>query len=156
LTVANGFTNIGAIELTDAGAGYGANLSITNGTLTNATGAEIRAQAGAGGNRTFAFELLNQGTVRIAQATTLGRSGADHVNSGAIQITGGSLLVDQTGTSPTFTNNGTIDAVGGNLTFTSGTATNTGTLNLGVSRTLLFQYSAVFNQQAGAINLAGG
>src|SRR5262249_18263180 len=81
LTVANGFANGGTIELTDVGAAYGANLTVTNGSLTNAAGAEIRASAGAGGNRALNLELLNDGAVQIAQTTTLGRSGADHVNN---------------------------------------------------------------------------
>jgi hypothetical protein len=49
LTVANGFTNNGLIELTSTGAAAPATLTLTTGTLTNAAGANINCLAGAGG-----------------------------------------------------------------------------------------------------------
>ena len=50
LTVANGFTNSGTIQLSSEGSSQAAVLTVTNGVLTNSTGAEIQVQAGAGGH----------------------------------------------------------------------------------------------------------
>ena len=47
LTVLNSFTNNGLIELTDLNSTYGAGLTVTNGTLTNALGATITSLIGA-------------------------------------------------------------------------------------------------------------
>src|SRR5262249_21342034 len=60
LTIANGFTNNGAIELTSVSAGYSSNLTVTNGVLTNASGGTISSLPGAGGSRTLAASLDNQ------------------------------------------------------------------------------------------------
>ncbi|HTO90104.1 MAG TPA: hypothetical protein VMJ70_03135, partial [Candidatus Sulfotelmatobacter sp.] len=58
LTVLNGFTNNGALELTNVAAGQGATFNVTNGTLTNAASASINVLAGAGGGfRTIGAQL---------------------------------------------------------------------------------------------------
>jgi hypothetical protein len=156
LTVTNGFTNNGVIELTDIDSSWGAELAVTNGTLTNAVGAEIRTLVGANGSGTLSLQLDNHGTVSIARPTTLSRASADHVNSGTIQISGGSLSVSQSGTTPSFVNNGTVNCAGGNATFSGGTVTNASALSVGAGRTLLFNSGAVFNQNAGTLTTTGG
>lgn len=156
LTVTNGFTNSGVIELTDLVSAYGATLKVTNGALLNASGAEMRLLAGAGGNRSLSVELDNQGVVSVAQNTTIGRAGAHSSNNGAINVTGGTLTVDQTGTGPTFANSGLIDASSGNLSFSGGVINNSGTLRVSGARTLMFRNSATLNHQSGALNTAGG
>ena len=73
LTVLNGFTNVGLIELTDITAAYGATLAVTGGTLTNAAGATITSLVGANGTRTITVPLLvNQGTVTIGGVSAAG------------------------------------------------------------------------------------
>src|SRR5437763_6316215 len=59
-TVANGFTNTGTLELTDAVAGYGATLTVTNGTLVNPVGGTLSILQGSSGPRTLAVQLDNQ------------------------------------------------------------------------------------------------
>ena len=66
LTVAAGFTNTGAIELTNInGGGQPATLAVTAGTLTNAAGGTITSLATGGATRTLAAELNNQGTLSV-------------------------------------------------------------------------------------------
>jgi hypothetical protein len=141
LTVANGFVNEGLIELTSTLANQAATLNVTAGTLTNAAGGQISALAGAGGtaNRTLGAELNNLGTLEVALGAsstfTLNKGSSDHMNSGQFNLTGGSFLLSQTGTTPTLTNTGTIHVgnslnftiTGGSLTNFSGSALNGGT-----------------------------
>ncbi len=89
LTVANGFTNNGAIELTVTfAAAYGAQLTVTSGTLVNAVGGTITTLDGTvgGGTRTIAAQLDNQGTLTVGPGT-----------AGRLTVTG------------SLTNSGTID-----------------------------------------------
>src|SRR5262249_48376325 len=60
LLVANGFTNLGTIELTDNAASR-ASLTVTSGTLVNAPSGVIDVQLGAGGSRNLTGKLDNQG-----------------------------------------------------------------------------------------------
>src|SRR5205085_25666 len=67
LAVANGFTNLGVIELADS-AGftccYGSGLVVNTGTLVNASGATITATASqANSGRQLTAALDNQGTL---------------------------------------------------------------------------------------------
>jgi fibronectin-binding autotransporter adhesin len=141
LTVANGFTNNGLIELTSADLGFSSSLTVTSGTLTNAAGATIRPAVGAGGTRTLAAQLDNQGTLDVDQPLTLAKAGADHVNSGAIDLTVANLTVTQTGTTPSFANTGTVTLAanrdftltGGTVDFSAGTVSGTLTSTLVVS-----------------------
>src|SRR5262249_5922872 len=86
LTVLNGFTNNGALELTNAYAAgaFGAALTVTNGTLVNAPGASLSALPGAlgGGGRTLTAHLDNRGTLTVAQALIVNAISAAHSNSG--------------------------------------------------------------------------
>jgi hypothetical protein len=125
LTVANGFTNNGEIRLTSADLGYTSALNVTSGTLTNSPDATIVSDAGDGGARTLGAHLSNQGTLDVNQPLTLSKADANHSNSGYIDLTGASLTVTQTGTAPSFTNNGTIQlASGKTFTVSGGVLTN--------------------------------
>jgi hypothetical protein len=73
MTVANGFTNQGTIELTSANPGYLASLTVTSGALVNPEGKSIAVRAGAGGGRTLNPALVNLGEVLI-EADTLATS----------------------------------------------------------------------------------
>jgi hypothetical protein len=94
LTIANGFTNNGAIELTSTGSTYSANLTVTTGTLTNAAAGTISALTGTGGTRTISAQLNNLGTLNLTPgaAGTLTVSGA-LTTSGVINMELGGLTV---------------------------------------------------------------
>jgi hypothetical protein len=143
LTVANGFTNNGVIELTEiVGLGYAAQLSVTSGTLINAAGAAINSLGGAhsGGARTLTAQLDNRGTITAGAAAplTIDKASAAHTNSGTIDATAASIQVQQSGTTPSLTNTGTITIgssqtlaiQGGALNHTTGTLGGAGTLSL--------------------------
>jgi hypothetical protein len=131
VTVANGFTNNGAIDLTaiNGASGTTAGLTVTSGSLTNAAGASINSLAGTGGSRTLTAQLVNLGTLAVSQPLTINHGSATHTNSGTITVAA-NLTVNQSGTTPSFTNGGAISVgTGDTLTITSGTFTqNAGTL----------------------------
>jgi hypothetical protein len=151
MNVANGFTNRGVIELSDIVSSYGATLNVTSGTLTNAPGATITALTGTNGPRTLGAALDNQGALVVAtvpaQALTINKAGADHLNSGTIDITSGDLTINQTGTTPSFTNDGAITIGTGDTLRVSGGAftLNTGTLGGGGALSLSSVNPATFN-----------
>ncbi|MFM7231626.1 MAG: kelch repeat-containing protein [bacterium] len=130
-TFANGFTNNGTLELI---ALYGATgirntgLGLTAGTLVNAAGGVIRSLAGNGANaRTITGPLDNQGTldVQYALSVALNRTGSS--NAGTIQLNGGDLTLTVSGTTPGFTNPGTLSIpTGRTLTLAGSVAGGTG------------------------------
>ncbi|HSD32375.1 MAG TPA: hypothetical protein VLB49_10725, partial [Gemmatimonadales bacterium] len=161
LTVSGGsWTNNGAIVLTDVGSAFGATLTVPTGTLTNAAGRTIDAPLGANGDRTLNAALLNQGTVTVGVAaarklTIAPPAGAASSNSATITVNSGLLQFTQTGTSPSFTNTGTIQVVGGNFSLnqptgaTPGTLTTSGILSIAGGRTLTVA-GGVFTVPTGA------
>jgi hypothetical protein len=88
LTVANGFTNNGTIQLTSYNDGP-AELAVTNGVLVNAVGATIESRAGVGGTRALHATLDNHGTITINVGTTVM---GDVTNDGTLIISAGSPL----------------------------------------------------------------
>lgn len=136
LTLANGFTNSGKLELTNDVAGANATLNVTSGSLVVAFGAQLRSLAGAGGGtRTLGASLNNQGTLDLSHPLSIAKSGAAHLNSGTINVSGGDLTVTQSGASPSFGTSGTI--------------------TIGAGRTLTVSGGA-FDQTAGGITGATG
>ena len=153
LTAANGFINNGTVELTSADANWSATLTVTSGTLVNASGAAIQSLVGASGSRILIAELDNQGTVTINQPLTINRTSANHQNSSNINLSGGSLTISSF---TSFTNSGSIDAPTDDLTLSSFTSfTNTGTVDMGPSRTLTIS-GGTFNQNAGTFDVSNG
>jgi hypothetical protein len=148
LTTSGGsWTNNGAIVLTDVVSSYGATLTVPTGTLTNPVGSTIEALLGTNGDRSLNATLINQGTVTVGvaaarklQITPPGGSGSS--NSATITINSGLLQITQSGASPSFTNSGTIQLVGGDFSLsqpsgvTPGTLSSGGTLSIGSARTL--------------------
>ncbi len=116
LTVANGFTNGGLISLTSQDGGYASSLTVTNGVLVNE--GTLTTVPGSGGARTLAFALDNRNLVTVGVVTTLGRAGAAHVNSGVIDLTAANLTLTQSGTTPSFTNDGGVVQLGSGRTWT--------------------------------------
>jgi len=152
LTITNGFTNHGLIYFTNPGSpgttarGF---IDITNGTLINAPDGTIQSTSirlyPTYGNSILA-PLDNQGTVTISQGFVLNKASATHTNSGTFEInTGGTLYLTQSGTTPSFTNTGTltVDSAaamtlnGGTFNYDSGTFDLIGTLSA-TSSTLNF------------------
>jgi len=88
LTVANGFTNNGVIELTAInGAGNTAALNVSSGTLTNAASGSIQSLAGAGGSRILNAQVTNLGTLTVSQNLTMSNSARTFTStSGTIQV----------------------------------------------------------------------
>jgi hypothetical protein len=108
LTVLNGFENVGTIEINALNAGYATSFAVTNGTLVNASGGTIRSVVGAGGTRTLAAELDNNGSLDLMHPLTINKAGAAHVNRSAFTLSAANLSVSQSGTTPSFTNLGSI------------------------------------------------
>ena len=135
LTVANGFTNNGAIVLTDTTSSYGALLTVTTGALDNAAGGTIASNVGTLGTRSLNALLQNAGTLTINHPLTLNKASAAHTNGGMITVAARFTIL-QTGTSPSFTNSGsmsitsgdTVAVSGGTFAFAAGAITGPGAL----------------------------
>jgi hypothetical protein len=128
-TFTNAFTNVARLDLTSESAGYSATLTVPTGSLVNAAQGIINVLQGAGGTRTLALQLENQGVLNLTTASglTLARADAVHVNAGTINVTGSNFTLNQTGTAPSFTNGETgVIAMGNSRTWT----TNGGLLDL--------------------------
>jgi hypothetical protein len=152
VTVVNGFTNSGNIELTNVSASQGATLTVNNGTLINAVNDTIKVLTGLGAGataRTITAQLDNRGVITIGTTLVLNKTSAAHLNSGKIDASGGDLTLSQSGTTPSFTNTGDlpigsghrIAMTGGTFSFNAGTiggpgssfsAIGTNTINLGI------------------------
>ena len=114
-TVANGFTNSGAIQLTSVAAATTATLTVTSGVLVNAPTGTISSLAGSGGTRTLNAQFDNQGTITVAQALTTNKASVAHTNSGTINLTTGDWTIVISGTTPSFTTSGTVSVGAGRL-----------------------------------------
>jgi fibronectin-binding autotransporter adhesin len=138
LTVANGFTNTGVIDLTNVVSAFNAQLNVTAGTLVNAPSGQILASAGVGASRTIGAQLDNQGLVAVNAPLVLAFAGADHLNSGTIDVVGNNFQVTQSGTTPSFANSGAINLTAGRtFTNSNGTLDLTGGTVSGYASTLV-------------------
>src|SRR5262249_36496706 len=90
LTVSQGFTNFGLIELTCVNAATQARLDVTSGTLVNAGGGTIPSSVAAGGGRQLNAAPANQGTLKVEQALNMG---AALLNLNAGTLTGGTYNI---------------------------------------------------------------
>src|SRR5690606_36508946 len=107
LTIANGFTNHGFIELTSAVGAYNAGLVVSAGSLVNAADGVIRSLPGTGGARTLSARLDNAGDVHVQHPMTLSVVDGAATNSGWIAVDA-NLSVAQSGSSPSFTTSGFV------------------------------------------------
>jgi hypothetical protein len=145
LAVAQGLTNAGAIELTNAadGSARAASLTVSGGVLTNTNAGSITlGNAGGNGGRALAAQLDNQGTLTANDtggSTTLQLLGAS-TNSGTISASGADLTVSGAA-GASLTNSGTIRKSAG---------TGTSLINIPFSNT------GTLDIENGTINLAGG
>jgi hypothetical protein len=125
LTVAQGFTNQGAIEITLAGGsnfGYDSRLDVTAGALVNTVSASIQSLVGIrGGNRQLNAALDNQGTLDVQQTLSISNSSRTFTNAtGAVNVVSGSLLTNAGGSSvlgsaSVLTGGGQIDLAGSHV-----------------------------------------
>ncbi len=100
LTVANGLTNSGTIELTHTGnCGAGTStLVVTAGVLLNeGTISSTVADSGTG-SRLLSAQLDNRGSLNVSYPLTVSQPSAGHTNSGVITIAGGRTLTISDGT----------------------------------------------------------
>ncbi len=137
LTVVNGFSNAGAIELTSSvNPSRAATLTVSSGTLTNAAGASLSALAGTGGSRTLNAQLDNQGALLVYANLTVGDASRtfNNSNSGTIDIASGRITLS---TAAVFSSAGRVTigagstfSASGTYTQTAGTLTGAGTLTV--------------------------
>src|SRR5439155_10191847 len=121
LIVSNGFTNNGILQLADTSVATGALLFVVSGTLTNAAGASLAVPSASTGAHTIAATINNQGAISASGPLTIQSDGAQHVNSGTIDVAaGGVVSIVQTGASPSFTNTGSLSIASGSLLALSG------------------------------------
>jgi hypothetical protein len=148
LTISSGFLNAGLIVLHNADAvAHNVTLAVPSGVLTNIPGSSLETTLGsAGGNRTLAAMLDNQGAVLVSQTLTIDQAAATHGNSGTIILSGGDLNVILSGFRPAFSNEsgGVIDVGTNKLVITNqstgtfinqpgGTLQGSGTIDIGSS-----------------------
>lgn len=144
LFVLSGVQNDGLIELTEsnsAGEFVFTALVVSGGPLVNSLLGRIRILQGGAFDadpltrpaavRHLLAELDNRGRLEIDWNTRLQQEGARHWNrpGSRIDVTGGDLLIEQSGAGANFTNQGTIDiAAESTVRITGGTCTNSGTV----------------------------
>jgi hypothetical protein len=109
LTVANGFTNNGLVDIT-ANVSNGSAL-VVNGTLVNEAAGSITVTGTAGG-RALNADLDNRGTMTVDVSLTLERVNATWLNGGTIHLRNGSLTTVQR---TNFTNSGTVRVDAGRI-----------------------------------------
>jgi len=135
VSAAGGFTNAGAITLTNTPAtcGYSNTLTLSSGTLTN-TGS-ITTEKSQGGGRVLQGNIENKGTLQLNTNTTLNAKGSLLTNEGAINVAAATVLEADSGASIANDSSGTINATGTGVavvtgeadTFTEGAGTTSGT-----------------------------
>ncbi len=159
-------TNSGEVEL-------GSSLSsqtqrLQSGEFLNTAAGLLKTVAGAGGTRRLESQIYNQGLVDVQYPLTIASPGADHQNSQTINLSGGDLTIQQTGSTPVFINGGgtlSVPAgrqlrVSGGVFASTGSLAGAGTLvldggsvstfspNPTVSHIAIRQSQATFNQPA--------
>jgi glycine cleavage system H lipoate-binding protein len=129
LTVANGFSNSGTIELLNNNGNCcgarAATLNVSVGTLTNTAGGTIRSAGTSGATNTLNAQVTNQGAIEVNQPLTISTLGS---NSGQLTVASGSSLTATAG----FTNTGILSG-SGTISVGSGAAklVNQGTIKPG-------------------------
>ncbi len=114
MNVASTFSNSGHISLTSdqVNSTTTATLSVGSGTLSNTSTGTILADRGSstGGERYLYAEISNQGTIANNNIKlVLEKASADHSNFGTITLDAAAMDFNLTGTTGSFTNAGTID-----------------------------------------------
>ena len=152
LTASGSVTNHGTIVLDSTVWNCSATLTV-GGTLVNAPGGVVQIDPGQGNNRSLATELLNSGTVVFNYSASLGRTGADHRNTGAFRLAGATTTI----TGASFFNQGTGEISGtGTLSCSGVNFQNSGSVSPGSSAGTL-TFLGAYNQTAdGQLNIEIG
>ncbi len=152
LTAAGSVTNHGTLLLESSIGNYWEAVTI-GGVLANVSEGVIQINPGSGGGRTLNAELINAGAVNVNSGVTLGRTGADHVNTGTLRLAN---------TTATFTGDSFLNLDPGELTgpgtfnFAGVNFQNSGTVSPGASPGTL-NFTGNFNQSAaGRLNIELG
>lgn len=127
LSASAGFTNAGTIILDAMGPfadsiNTGATLTVTKGTLTNASTGLIHSRVSVPGNslRTVAADIINDGTVRIDKNTAFNKANGLFSNRNAVTIAPAATL-SFSGSAMTFSQDGGSLDVGGGFTMSADT-----------------------------------
>lgn len=91
LTVPTGFTNTATIDLSSVGVGYASQLTVTTGTLVNASTGALLASVGVGGTRTLAAPVTSSGSLTVASGASLTVTGLLQLLDGSVTTVGGTL-----------------------------------------------------------------
>lgn len=168
LTVTNGMTNGGVINLTEVdGRGMGSTLAVSDGVLTNTgtiNSVFYNCSTCSGAPRWLRASVDNLGTINVDVILNLDKTGAIYNNTGTINIPSGKRLI-VTG-APTVNQNGgtislngaytqgggTFNSNGGSITSAGGFTLDSGTFNLAGISTL----SPVVTLLGGSLNIAAG
>jgi hypothetical protein len=132
----SGFTNNGLIELVNTYSTASTSVNCSDGPLVNSATGTILS-TGTMGTAYIGAELDNHGTINLEHYLNLNFASAQHTNSGMINITGGNLVLSQSGSNPSFTNTSAIaidsgyviDVNNGSFNFPSGSIINEGTID---------------------------
>ncbi|MDD5064328.1 MAG: PEP-CTERM sorting domain-containing protein [Phycisphaerae bacterium] len=161
LTVANGFTNSGTINLDSIDGAYQSRLNVTSGTLTNE--GQININEGTGGVRTLGANLNNNNTVNINADTTFLKSSGSYTNNADLNIAADKTLTISLNNQTFSQNDGTLDVDGAfsmnsaTFNFNGGTITGSelmiqnSSLNIGPGST----GAAGFSVRGGSSTLSG-
>jgi hypothetical protein len=104
----SGFTNNGTIEMVNTYSTANTRIYSPGNIVTNSATGTIHTTGTTGGCYITA-QLENQGTIDIDHYLQLNDASVQHTNSGTINLTDdGSLVLNQSGTAPGFTNTGII------------------------------------------------
>ncbi|MDJ0836227.1 MAG: Calx-beta domain-containing protein [Acidobacteriota bacterium] len=108
------WTNSGAVTL-DSVDGSEAVIGVSSGDFINDGTLNAEDSMAAGGLRRLEGRLVNNAsrTITVNGMFKVDKMDAMHVNNGTIDVNAGYFEADQSGTSPSFANNATIDVVDG-------------------------------------------
>ena len=153
VTASSGITNRGRIVLESVGNGQPVTLTVNGGTLVNAETGDIEVRAGSGGSRLIRAQIDNRGTFNVGANTTVGRSGAAHINDGSMIIDNAAVTV--TGTTLTNVPGGTISGAG-TLNVSGVSFTNNGRVSPGLSPGVLNLTGNYTQNPTGALDIEIG
>ncbi len=178
LDLANNFTNAGTVIFDElSNTTNAATLTVNSGTGTFINNGELFSKASLGGNKTntLSATLTNNSYIEVAESLAVSSSGA-HQNNASIHIDAGETLsvsgtsfvsssagvitgtgvLDETGLSGAFTNNGTLDP---GTDSTIGTLSITGDVDQNSTATLVIDVQSVATHDqlvvSGAYDLVG-
>ncbi|MCX8158004.1 MAG: PA14 domain-containing protein [Verrucomicrobiae bacterium] len=132
LIAPEGFRNEGTIRLQSSGSSFVSSLSVTNGVFTNAAGGVLEINGGSGGSRDIYGHLLNEGVIQVNYHGAWTRPGAELINRGTINIAN-NINLTLNGAGQVFNQEGIMTG-GGRLVMSGGNQIlnqNGGTLALG-------------------------